>query len=80
MNAHNPPHWTLNYRFGGFHTIWLHSGPFDCLTSPKLHATKSHLYFSQRTHPIYAIGPETDVLGRFVLFVCIRSRLVALRN
>ena len=31
-NAPNPPHWPLNYRFGGFRTIWVHSGPFDCLT------------------------------------------------
>src|SRR6185503_9297564 len=33
-NAPNPPHWTLNYHFGGFRTIWVHSGPFDCLTKP----------------------------------------------
>src|SRR6185295_18773419 len=32
MNASDPPHWTLNYRFGAFHAIWVHSGPFGCLT------------------------------------------------
>ena len=31
MNAPDPPHWTLNRRFGAFHT-WVHSGPFGCLT------------------------------------------------
>ena len=115
------PHWTLNYHFGGFCTIWVHSGPFCCLTKldakraelvqkfvprsrvgifcnkrtrstaldPKLtfwsvsyylgafgilwlpcetryktgrtsanvRATKSHPNFSQRMHPIHAVGP-----------------------
>ena len=31
-NAPDPPHWTLNCRFGAFRTIWVHSGPFGCLT------------------------------------------------
>ena len=31
-NAPDPPHWTLNCRFGVFRTIWVHSGPFGCLT------------------------------------------------
>ena len=30
--APDPPHWTLNLRFGVFVTIWVHSGPFGCLT------------------------------------------------
>ena len=25
-NAPNPSHWTLNYCFGAFRTIWVHSG------------------------------------------------------
>ena len=29
-NAPDPPHWTQN--LGAFHTIWVHSGPFCCLT------------------------------------------------
>ena len=33
-NSSDPPHWTLNCRFGGFRTIWVHSGPFDFLTKP----------------------------------------------
>ena len=31
-NAPDPPHWTLNSCFGVFCTIWMHSGPFGCLT------------------------------------------------
>ena len=31
-NAPDPPHWTLNRHFGVFHTIWVHLGPFGCLT------------------------------------------------
>ena len=28
MNAPDPNHWTLNFRFGAFRSIWVHSGPF----------------------------------------------------
>ena len=38
------PHWTLNYRFGAFCTIWVHSGPFCCLT--KLGAKRAELVLS----------------------------------
>ena len=31
-NAPNPPHWTLNSCFVVFPTIWVHLGPFGCLT------------------------------------------------
>ena len=31
-NKTNPTHWTLNLHFGAFHTIWVHLGPFGCLT------------------------------------------------
>jgi len=41
MNALDPPHWTLNRRFGAFHTIWVHLGPFGCLT--KLGANRAEL-------------------------------------
>ena len=39
--APDPPHWTLNERFGAFCTIWVHSGPFGCLT--KLGAKRAEL-------------------------------------
>ena len=32
MNAPDPPHLTLNFRFGAFRTFWVNSGPFGCLT------------------------------------------------
>src|SRR6185369_1421877 len=41
MNAPDPPHWTLNCRFGAFRTIWVHSGSFGCLT--KLGAKRAEL-------------------------------------
>ena len=28
----DPPHWTLNCRFGAFCTIWVHFAPFGCVT------------------------------------------------
>src|SRR6185312_27032 len=144
INTPDPPSWTLNSCFGAFRTIWVHSGPFGCLTklcakqaelvqkfvprtcfgifrnectrstpldpklmfwcvpyylgafgtvwlpyetqckigqtSAKVHATRSRRNFSQRTHPIHPIEPETNGLVHFVLFGCIRVRLVALRN
>ena len=40
-NTPDPPHWTLNFRFGAFRTIWVHSGPFGCLT--KLGAKRAEL-------------------------------------
>jgi hypothetical protein len=121
-NAPDPPHWTLNLCFGVIHTIWVHLGPFGCLTklsakraelvqkfvpncrgrvfrnecnrstpldrklmflcisyylgafgtvwlpykarcktgktSVKVHAMKSRLNFSQRTHPITLLDPK----------------------
>jgi hypothetical protein len=31
-NARDPPHWTLNSCFVAFRTIFVHFGPFGCLT------------------------------------------------
>ena len=86
-NTPDPPHCTLNWCFGAFRIICVHSGMFGCLTKlvakrtelvQKVRAPMSHWNFSQWT--IHHIGPRTDVLVRFVLFGCIRDRLVALRN
>src|SRR6185295_4527550 len=33
MNTPDPTHWTLNYRFCLFRTIWVHLGLFGCLTN-----------------------------------------------
>jgi hypothetical protein len=40
-NAPDPPCWTLNWRFGAFRTIWVHSGLFGCLS--KLCAKRAEL-------------------------------------
>ena len=64
MNAPDPPYWTLNSRFGAFRTIWVHSGPFGCLTKlgqngrtcAKVRATKSRWNFSQQVHLKHPIG------------------------
>ena len=39
-------------------------------------ATKSRQDFSQRTHPIHHIGPETHVLVRCIVFARIWDRFV----
>jgi len=74
--------WGVSYYLCAFGTVWL---PYETRcktdrTSAKVCAPMSRWNFSQRTHPIHHIGPRTDVLVRFVLFGCIRDRLVALRN
>jgi len=74
--------WCVSYYLGAFRTVWL---PYETRckkgrTSKKVRATKSRRNFSQRSHLIHAIGPQTDVLVHFVLFGCIRDRFVALQN
>src|SRR6185437_10470544 len=74
--------WCVSYYLGAFRTVWL---PYETQcktgrTSAKVRATKSRRNFSQRTHPIHPIGLKTDVLVHFILFRCIRDRLVALLN
>ena len=72
-NAPNPPHWTLNSCFGVFCTIWMHLGPFGCLTKTqcktgrtggKVRATKSRHNFLQRTLRIDPLGPK-------LMFLCV---------
>ena len=50
MNAHDPSRWILNWHFGAFRTIWVHSGPFVCPT--KLGAKRAELVrkFVPRSH------------------------------
>jgi len=74
--------WCILYYLGAFGTIWLRYET-RCKTgrtSSKVCETKSHRNFSQRMHPIHPIRPKIDVLVRFILFGCIRNRLIALRN
>ena len=56
----------ISYHLGAFGTVWW---PYEtrCKTgraSAKVRATKPRRNFSQRTHPIHPIGPETDVSVR----------------
>src|SRR6185312_10813822 len=67
--------WCVSYYLDAFGTVWL---PYETRcktgrTSPKVCATRSHRNFSQRTHPIHPIGPQTDDLVCFILFGCIRN-------
>ena len=89
-NEHtDTPHWTLNLRFDAFHTIWVHSGPFGCLT--KLGAKWAELV--QKFVPRSRIGffhkgcTRSTPLDPKLTFWCvsyylefIRDHLVALRN
>ena len=70
-----------NY-LGAFGTVWLRYETRCKMGRPsaKVRATKSRRNFSQRTHPIHPVGTLTDILVLFMLFGCIRDRLVALQN
>ena len=46
----------------------------------KVHATKSRLNFSLRTHEKHTMGPKTHVLLHFVMFGCIWDRFVTALN
>ena len=82
-------HWTINWRFDAFRNIWVLSGPFGCLT--KLGAKQAELvqkfvpqsrvgiFRNERTRST-PLDSKLTVLVCFVLFGCIRDRLVALRN
>ena len=59
MNAPDPPHWTLNRRFGAFHT-WVHSGPFGCPS--KLGAKRAELV--QKFVPRSRVGIFRNELAR----------------
>ena len=79
---HKLTFWCVSYYLGAFGTVCL---PYETRcktgrTSAKARATKTRRNFLQRTIPIQPIGPQTDILVRFVPFGCIRDHLVALRN
>jgi len=72
-----------------FGTIWVHLGPFGCLT--ELCAKRAELVqkFEPRSRVVIfriertrstPLDPKLKILVRFVLFRCIWNRLVALRN
>src|SRR6185437_2776124 len=69
----HPPHWTLNWCFGAFQTIWVHSGPFGCLM--KLGAKRAELV--QKFVPRSRVGifrnerTRTTPLEPKLMFWCI---------
>ena len=72
--------WCVSYHLVTFGTVWL---PYETWrktgrSSAKVRATKSHRYFSQRTHPIHPIGPQTHVLVCYGPFGCNYDSLVVL--
>ena len=59
--------WCVSYRLGAFGTVRL---PYEARckmgrTSEKVYATKSHLNFFQRKHPVHSIGPLNSWFGEF---------------
>ena len=78
-NALDPPHWTLNSRFGAFCTIWVQFGPLSCLT--KLGAKRAELV--QKFVPRSRVGDFRDERTRStplhpkLSFCCISYRLAA---
>ena len=79
MNTPDPPHWTLNYCFAAFRTIWVHLGLFGCLT--KLGAKRAELV--QKFVPRSCIGifcnerTRSTPLDPKILFWCISYHLGA---
>src|SRR6185437_9634840 len=72
------PHWTLTLRFGAFRTIWVHSGPFACLT--KLGAKRAELV--QKFVPRSRVGifrnecTRSTPLDPKLMFCCVSYYLV----
>jgi len=79
MNAPDPPHWTLNSRFGAFRTIRVHLGPFGCLT--KLGAKRAEVM--QKFVPWSSVGifrnerTRSTLLDAYLMFRCVSYYLGA---
>ena len=88
-NAPNPRYRNLNRRFGAFCKIWVHLGPFGCLTElgakraelvqKFVHRSCVGIFRYERTRAT-PLDPKLIYLVRFVLFGCIWDRSVALLN
>ena len=74
--------WCVLYYLGAFGTVWFHT---------KLGAKRAELeqkfvprsrvgFFHNERIQSTALDPKTDILECFLLFGCIRDRLVSLRN
>ena len=78
-NAHDPPYRTLNECFIAFRTIWVHLGPFGCLT--KLGAKQAELV--QKFVPRSCVGifrnecTRSNPLNPKLTFWCMSDHLGA---
>ena len=90
-NAPDPPHWTLNSCFVAFRSVWVHLGPFrysmklgekrpKLAIDAKVCATKSRRTFRNERTRSNPLDPKLTFWCVSYYFVCIRDRLVALRN
>ena len=79
-NAPDPPLWTLKYHFGAFRTIWVHSGPFGCLT--KLGAKRAELVqtFEPRSRVQIFRNERTQSTPSKLTFWCISYLLGTFRT
>ena len=81
-NAPDPHHWNINTRFSASRTIWVHLGPFGCLT--KLGAKRAELV--QKFVPRSCIGifrnkhTRSTPLDPKLSFCCISYHLGAFRT
>ena len=75
MNAPDLPHWTLNSRFAAIRTIWVHLGPFGCLT--KLGAKRAELVQKfvprGRVRIFHNERTRSTPLDPKLMFSCIRT-------
>ena len=82
MNAPDSPHWNLNSCFRVFCTLWVHLGPFCCLT--KLGAKRAEMVqLMQKFVPRSRVGIFRNKRSRFsplepkLLFWCVSYSLGA---
>ena len=72
-------HWTINWRFDALGNIWVHSGPFGCLT--KLGAKRAELVqkFVPRSHVgiFHNERTRSTPLNPILMFWCVLYYLVA---
>ena len=79
MDTPNQPHWTLNYRFAAFRTIWVQLRRFGCLT--KLGAKRAELV--QKFVPRSRVGifrnerTRSTLMDPKLMFCCVSYHLGA---
>ena len=73
MNAPNPPHWIQNSCFIAFHTIFLHLGPFGCVTKHSAKRAKLMQKFVPRSGVGFFLNERnrSTPLDSKLLFWCV---------